>query len=67
MHIRFCRYIWAELSLLFWTFLSGTSLAYAPALRSASALLKNQGFFNWVYIVIRDGPVNLVGGGEWTE
>ena len=24
MHILFCRHIWAELSLLFWTFLSGT-------------------------------------------
>ena len=24
MHILFCRYIWAELSLLFWEFLSGT-------------------------------------------
>ena len=24
VHILFCRHIWAELSLLFWTFLSGT-------------------------------------------
>ena len=24
MHILFCRQIWAELSVLFWTFLSGT-------------------------------------------
>ena len=24
VHIIFCRHIWAELSLLFWTFLSGT-------------------------------------------
>ena len=24
VHILFCRYIWAELFLLFWTFLSGT-------------------------------------------
>ena len=24
VHIHFCRHIWAELSLLFWTFLSGT-------------------------------------------
>ena len=24
MHILFCQHIWAELSLLFWTFLSGT-------------------------------------------
>ena len=24
VHIFFCRHIWAELSLLFWTFLSGT-------------------------------------------
>ena len=24
MHILFCRHVWAELSLLFWTFLSGT-------------------------------------------
>ena len=24
MHILFCRHIWAELSLLIWTFLSGT-------------------------------------------
>ena len=24
MHILFCRHIWAELSLLYWTFLSGT-------------------------------------------
>ena len=36
MHILFCRHIWAELSLLFWTFLSGTFCtpppppAYAP-------------------------------------
>ena len=24
VHILFCRHVWAELSLLFWTFLSGT-------------------------------------------
>ena len=24
VHIHFCRHIWVELSLLFWTFLSGT-------------------------------------------
>ena len=46
VHILFCRHIWAELSLLFWTFLSGTFFpgggvhvhpvhppAYAPAER----------------------------------
>ena len=55
VHILFCRHIWAELSLLFWTFLSGTFFpggwgggctctqctppAYAPAVWSPAIIL----------------------------
>ena len=36
VHILFCRYIWAELSLLFWTFLSGTFFPWWGGARAPS-------------------------------
>ena len=55
MHILFCRHIWAELSLPFWTFLSGTFFpggggggvhvhpVHPPCVRAGHPPLKNPG------------------------